>query len=197
MAAAFAHTVEAANDAIVAATDEASPNPASATFSVAVVEGTRLSVANVGDSRVYWIPDAGESLQVTVDDSAAQQLIASGMDRDAAENGPQGHAITRWLGRDAPDLSPRVAELDLVGPGWVLNCSDGLWNYVSEPAAIAEQLRIAVAGGARTPLDVALALMAYANACGGRDNITVALARIGDPLPATTGHNPDPTNEND
>ena len=93
--AAFAHTVQATNAAIEATTEKDSPNPASATFSVAVVEGMRLSVANIGDSRVYWIPDEGASLQVTVDDSAAQQLIEAGMDRDAAENGPLGHAITR------------------------------------------------------------------------------------------------------
>lgn len=202
VAAAFAHTVQAANDAIVAVTDEASASPASATFSVAVLEGSRLSVANIGDSRVYWVPDAGECLQVTVDDSAAQELIAAGMEREAAENGPHGHAITRWLGRDAPDLTPRVAELDLAGPGWVLNCSDGLWNYLSEPTAIAEQLGAAVAGGATDPLDVALALTAYANGCGGRDNITVALARVGDPAPPAPtepapGHDPEPTIEND
>lgn len=196
VAAAFAHTVEATNAAIVATTDEASYNPASATFSVAVVEGPRLSVANIGDSRVYWVPDSGECLQVTVDDSAAQQLMEAGMDREAAENGPHGHAITRWLGRDAPDLTPRVVELDLPGPGWVLNCSDGLWNYVSEPAAIAETLHAAVATGVHTPLDLALALTAYANGRGGRDNITVTLARVGDPAP-TTGQNPDPTNESD
>lgn len=187
--AAFAHTVEATNAAIVATCDPDSPNPASATFSVAVVEGTRLSVANIGDSRVYWVPDDREAVQVSVDDSAAQQLIEAGMDREAAENGPHGHAITRWLGRDAPDLSPRVAEVDLVGPGWVLNCSDGLWNYVSEPAAITAQLRACVDAGAVEPLDLALALTAYANARGGRDNITVTLARV-------AGHNPDQTLQN-
>lgn len=184
VAATFAVTVEAANQAIVATTDPASPSPASATFAVAVVEGTRLSVANIGDSRVYWLPDGASAVQLTVDDSAAEQLIAAGMARDAAENGPQGHAITRWLGRDAPDLTPRVGERDLVGPGWVLACSDGLWNYASEPAAIAEQLGLAVAAGAVTPLDLSLALVAFANGCGGRDNITVSLARVGPPLTA-------------
>ena len=196
VAAAFAHTIAAANDAIVATTHADSDSPASATFSVAVVEGNRLSVANIGDSRVYLVPDEGETLQVTVDDSAAQQLIDAGMDRDAAETGPQGHAITRWLGRDAPDLTPRVAAIDLTGPGWVLNCSDGLWNYVSEPSAIAEQVRAVEVGGAVAPLDVALGLTAYANACGGRDNITVTLARIDAPV-AATGQNPVPTNEID
>lgn len=191
VAATFAATVNAANDAIVATTAADSPSPASATFSVAVVEGTRLSVANIGDSRVYWLPDGASAVQLTVDDSAAEQLIAAGIARDVAENGPQGHAITRWLGRDAPDLTPRVAELDLAGPGWVLNCSDGLWNYASEPAAIAEQLALAVAAGAVTPLDLSLALVAFANGCGGRDNITVSLARIGPALVAPAPPAPD------
>ncbi len=175
----FAHTVKAANDAIVATTAADSPNPASATFSVAVVQGTRLSVANIGDSRVYWLPDGAEPVQVTVDDSVAQSQIAGGMARVEAENGPQAHAITRWLGVDAPDLTPHVVELDLAGPGWVLNCSDGLWNYASEPEALAEQL---AAAGTTDPLELALALTAYANGCGGRDNITVALARV-EPVP--------------
>lgn len=193
VASTFATTVDAANGAIVATTAADSPSPASATFAVAVVEGTRLSVANIGDSRVYWLPDGASAVQVTVDDSAAEQLIAAGMARDAAENGPQGHAITRWLGRDAPDLTPRVAERDLTGPGWVLACSDGLWNYASEPAAIAEQVAAAIGGGAVVPLDLALALVAFANGCGGRDNITVALARIGPPLSAPTTSSDVPT----
>ncbi len=184
-------TVQAANDAIVATTDPDSPSPASATFAVAVVEGTRLTVANVGDSRVYWVPDEGETLQLTVDDSAAQQLMEAGMERQAAENGPHGHAITRWLGSDAPDLSPRVAELDLAALGWVLACSDGLWNYASEPEALGEQVALAVRAGADRPEALALALVAYANACGGRDNITVAVARIGPP-PDPSGHNAAP-----
>ena len=185
VAATFATTVTAANDAIVATTAADSPSPASATFSVAVVEGTRLSVANIGDSRVYWLPDGAPAVQLTVDDSAAEQLIAAGIAREVAENGPQGHAITRWLGRDAPDLTPRVAERDLIGPGWVLNCSDGLWNYASEPAAVAEQVALAIAAGALTPLDLSVALVAFANGCGGRDNITVSLARIGPPVVAS------------
>lgn len=183
----FGVTVNAANDAIIATTAPDSPSPASATFSVAVLEGTRLSVANIGDSRVYWLPDGDAAVQLTVDDSAAEQLIAGGMERDAAENGPQGHAITRWLGRDAPDLTPRVVQRDLVGSGWVLNCSDGLWNYASEPAAVAEQLNAAVAAGGVTPLDLCLALVAFATGCGGRDNITVALARVGPPLQPAPG----------
>ena len=69
--------------------------------------------------------------------------------------------------------------LDLDGPGWVLVCSDGLWNYCSEP-----QRPRRPGGDARAarrgadPLALAAALVDWANAQGGQDNITVALARI-------------------
>ncbi len=171
----FADAVNAANDAVVGFTPEDSEHPPSATFVVAVLEDATLSYANVGDSRAYWLPDGGEGVQLTVDDSAAQLQIEAGMSRLEAESGPQGHAITRWLGRDAPDLTPRVGERTLDTQGWLLVCSDGLWNYASEPAALAERI---AAAGTQDPAVLALALTEFANAQGGQDNITVALARI-------------------
>ncbi|WP_340539498.1 PP2C family serine/threonine-protein phosphatase [Nocardioides sp. GXZ039] len=171
----FASAVEAAQDAIVALTEDGSQHPPSATFSAVVVEGEVLHVANIGDSRSYWIPDTGEGRQLTVDDSVAQAQIAAGVSRKEAEEGPQGHAITRWLGIDAPDLTPRVSAHQVTGPGWVLNCSDGLWNYASEPADLAAQI---AAAGTSDPQALALALVGFANRCGGQDNITVTLARV-------------------
>jgi serine/threonine protein phosphatase PrpC len=172
---AFVTAAAAANAAVVSVTDPASTNPASATFAVAVVEGDLLAHANIGDSRVYWLPDGGPAVQLTVDDSAAQQQMDAGVPRAVAETSPQAHAITKWLGRDAPDITPRTGQLEITGPGWVLACSDGLWNYASEPEALAAQI---AAAGTVEPLELALALTAFANAQGGRDNITAALARV-------------------
>ena len=107
----------AANTAIIAVTDPDSPNPASATFTAAVLEGARISWANIGDSRTYWIPDAGTPLQLSVDDSLAQAQIASGVPREVAENGPQAHAITKWLGRDSEDFVPTVGSIEVSEPG--------------------------------------------------------------------------------
>ncbi|GAA4691253.1 PP2C family serine/threonine-protein phosphatase [Nocardioides conyzicola] len=171
----FADAAAAANEAVVAVTDPASTNPASATFAVAVVERGLLAYANIGDSRVYWLPDAGPAVQLTVDDSAAQQQMEDGVPRAIAETSPQAHAITKWLGRDAPDVRPRTGQVEITAPGWVLACSDGLWNYASEPDALAAQV---AAAGTTEPLALALALVAFANAQGGRDNITAALARV-------------------
>ncbi|MEO9325015.1 PP2C family serine/threonine-protein phosphatase [Nocardioides sp. C4-1] len=177
----FGAAVQAAQDAIVGFTPEGSDKPPSATFAVAVVEGQRLHIANIGDSRAYWLPDAGPGVQLSVDDSVAQAQIAAGMDRKVAEEGPQGHAITRWLGEDAPDLVPHLVESVLTEPGWVLVCSDGLWNYASVPSAVAEQV---AAAGTTDPLELAVALVGFANASGGHDNITVALARVEGTAPA-------------
>ena len=171
----FADAVEAANDAVSGFTPEGSEHPPSATFVAAIIEGAVLSYANVGDSRAYWLPDGAPGEMLTVDDSAAQLQIEAGMDRIQAETGPQGHAITRWLGRDAPDLTPRVGERALDAAGWVLVCSDGLWNYASEPEALVAQM---TAAGTTEPAALALALVEFATAKGGMDNITVALARI-------------------
>ena len=96
---------------------------------------------------------------------------------------------TRWLGSDAPDHTPRTVSLDLDAPGWVLVCSDGLWNYCSAPADLAQLVSATMASVGGEPLPLAAALVQWANALGGRDNITVALARI-DPTPTATGTPP-------
>ncbi|KAA1425595.1 protein phosphatase 2C domain-containing protein [Nocardioides antri] len=177
--------VAAAQNAILAVTDPDSPNPASATCTIAVLEGTRISHAQIGDSRAYWFPDDGPAVKLTVDDSIAQQQISEGVAKEVAETGEFAHAITKWLGRDSHDFVPTVGFLDIEGPGWLLACSDGLWNYASDPAALAAQI---AAAGPANPGDLALRLVAFANAAGGHDNITAALARVGplpEPAPAT------------
>jgi serine/threonine protein phosphatase PrpC len=168
----------AANEAVVANTTSGPGNPASCTFVAAVVDGCELAVGWVGDSRAYWLPDAGTPRLLTTDDSFAAEQIADGVPRATAENGPQAHAITRWLGIDAPDHTPRTVSLDLGVPGWVLVCSDGLWNYCSEARDVAALLSTTSRTSGADPLDLAAALVDWANAQGGQDNITVALARV-------------------
>lgn len=184
----FTDAAAAANTAIIAVTDPDEPNPASATFTVAVLEGNRISHANIGDSRCYWLPDEGEPVQLTVDDSVAQTQIASGVAKEVAETGEFAHAITKWLGRDSQDFVPTVGSLEVTGPGWLLACSDGLWNYASAPTALRAQVQ---AAKATDPEGIALELVAFANAAGGHDNITAALARVG-PLPGATPPPPPP-----
>ena len=155
-------------------------NPASCTFVAAVVEQDLLVVGSVGDSRAYWIPDVGTATALTLDDSFAQIRIASGVPRAEAESGPHSHAIMRWLGADAPDHKPTTTTMTLAEPGWLLVCSDGLWNYCSEAEDLAALVRQTSNGSpaAAEPLALAGALVSWANSQGGQDNISVALARI-------------------
>lgn len=183
---ALVNAADAANDAVIANTTPRAGNPASCTFVAAVVDGPVLVVGWVGDSRAYWLPDGGGPMLLTTDDSFAADQIAAGADRAVAENGPHAHAITRWLGSDAPDHTPRTVTVDLAEPGWVLVCSDGLWNYCSAPEDLAGLLGATMDTVGAQPLPLAAALVDWANAQGGRDNITVALARI-DPTTTATG----------
>ncbi|SMH29989.1 Serine/threonine protein phosphatase PrpC [Rathayibacter oskolensis] len=170
--------VARASGAIDAAVPEKRANPPSCTFTAAILDGALLVTGNVGDSRSYWIPDAGPARQLTVDDSWAQEQIASGMGRAEAETAPDAHAITKWLGADAHDEEPTIASVVLEEPGWVLACSDGLWNYASSAEDLAGVLRTTLERVGSDPVTVSEALVAWANERGGHDNITAALARF-------------------
>ena len=100
------------------------------------------------------------------------------MSRVEAEQDPTAHTITRWLGADSANSSPDTVTLDVAGSGWLLVCSDGLWNYASSPAELAALVAAARADGATSPTAIAESLAAYSNDRGGHDNISVALARV-------------------
>jgi serine/threonine protein phosphatase PrpC len=174
---------DAAQRAIVAHTESDTESPASATFTCVLVEaepeGPVLWHANIGDSRAYWVPDAGAAVQLTRDDSAAEALIAGGMAAEEAHRTSQAHAITRWLGRDSEDVVPTIGRLPLTEDGWVLACSDGLWNYAPTAAELAARVHAAAQEHPGDVEQVALALVQFAVRAGGHDNISVAIARMG------------------
>jgi serine/threonine protein phosphatase PrpC len=154
--------------------------PPSCTFVAAVIAGDIATIGWCGDSRAYWLPDDGEALQLTVDHSLGTEMMAAGIDRAEAEADPTSHTITRWLGADSIDPRAEVVSHHLDGPGWLIACSDGLWNYASDPPAVAAL--VAAASDTSTadgpdPVGVAEHLVAWANEQGGHDNITAALAR--------------------
>lgn len=177
---------EAAATAAGAPTGE---NPPSCTYVAAVIDGPVLVAAWIGDSRCYWLPDVGPAIQVSIDDSWATVRINQGTPREVAEAEPRAHAITRWLGIDGPGGEPSTTSIALEGPGWVLVCSDGLWNYCSPAPNVRALVEEHVAAVGDDPLELSAALCQWANAQGGHDNVTVALARVsGDVEP-----DPDPS----
>jgi len=175
----FEVAARAAVDAIAAEASTDGANTPASTLAGAVIDGPAVVIGWIGDSRVYWFPDAGPARRLTVDDSWAQAMIEAGVPADEAERAPNAHAITRWLGTDESDHVPRRTILAPEGSGWLLACTDGLWNYASDPEALADVVGAAVEQSGADAGAVAAWLVAWANDQGGRDNVTVALARLG------------------
>ena len=134
-----------------------------------------ITVASIGDSRAYWFGDDGAVLRLSIDDSVTQARIELGMTPEEAGQGVNAHAITRWLGANAEDVTPRVLGFRPGSPGWLLLCSDGLWNYAPDDDTLARLLLTATTNA--TAEQAAQRLVDWALARGGRDNVTVALAR--------------------
>ncbi len=161
----------------------------STTLVAAVVSNETITVAWLGDSRAYWIDKDGAH-PLTHDHSWMNMVLASGeMTEEEAQASPQAHAITRWLGADAETASTlEFVEHKITGEGTLLLCTDGLWNYASAPATVAELINNT---DGQDSLSAARKLVDYANQQGGRDNITVALLRL---RPSTPAADADPVN---
>jgi serine/threonine protein phosphatase PrpC len=172
----MAEAASAANaEAVAAARRVGGENAPSCTFAAAVVDREVIVAGWVGDSRIYWLGDDATALQLSIDDSWVTDQVDHGMSRRQAEADPLAHSITRWLGADSTDTSARCGSLAATGAGWVLVCSDGLWNYCSGASDLADLI---TKYDCLDPTVLAGHLVDWANEQGGHDNITVALARI-------------------
>ena len=110
---------------------------------------------------------------LTADHTAEAAAAAGTLDPAVAALRPG--AITRWLGADG-DAEPEVVALSPGAPGALLLCTDGLWKYLPDAAALtAVALPALSRGGA---LAAAAALTAAALSAGGADNVTVAVLPV-------------------
>ncbi len=162
-----------ANEAVLEAAHGGEPS--ACTLVAAVIQPGQIAVGNVGDSRAYWIGDDTSCNLLTTDDSMAQARIMLGMSRSEAEQSRQAHSITKWLGRDSTEVTPSVTTQQPTGKGWLLVCTDGLWNYASSPSEMFEVFN--QCRDSDEPAAIAEAMTLWAIQQGGRDNITVAIAR--------------------
>jgi serine/threonine protein phosphatase PrpC len=181
-AAVLAGLADAAKAAVDVGLGGDSATAPSCTYTAATVVPTsegavEITVGNVGDSRAYWLPDPpAAARQLTVDDSVAQELMTAGAAADSELVQRGAHTLTRWLGADSeptPWADSSVQATTVVGPGSLLLCSDGLWNYLPDPADIARFCT------GTDPTAAARALTEFALKAGGHDNITVAVIPIG------------------
>jgi len=132
----------------------------------------RMSVAHVGDSRLYRL--RGKSFeQLTRDHSLLQEQLDSGMiTPEEARYSQNRNLVTRALGVD-PDVQTEIHAHDLQVGDIVLLCSDGL-NDMVEDSEIALTLET-LGGNLKLAADQ---LVHMANENGGRDNISVILVKV-------------------
>jgi protein phosphatase len=148
------------------------------TLTVAYVGEHEVSVAHVGDSRLYRLRE-GEFERLTEDHSLVEELVRQGkITPQEADEHPQRSIITRALGPEPAVEADSHTWPARAGDVYLL-CSDGLTSMVAE-AQVGELVR-----AARSLPEAGRALIDAANAAGGRDNITVVLFELEDVGTAT------------
>jgi len=167
-----ARAVKAANREVIRAAREGIGRQGmGTTMTAAIVEGTHIALAHVGDSRAYLL-SAGELSRVSEDHSMVADMIRRGELSEAeARYHPNRSIITRALGTD-PNMIADTYEVEAKPGDRLLLCSDGL-TAMLEDAAIAETL-----AAYRDPAIAARMLIDAANDAGGHDNISVVIVDI-------------------
>ena len=136
----------------------------------AVIHNGLCCIASVGDSRAYILNESGIT-QITSDHTMVEYLHSKGLiDESEMKVHRMKNVITRAVGVDET-VEADYFELDVHPGEYILICTDGLTNYVSDEVIFGTVYH--------QPLEQAATdLIERANSLGGKDNITVVLAAI-------------------
>ena len=168
----LAEAVKQANDAILEYAEAHKNTSGMGTTLVAarIVEGS-VSIANVGDSRIYLLRE-GELLQLTEDHSLVMEQVRRGMlTLDEAKRSSAQNIITRALGTDETTL-PDLGEFPAQAGDVLLLATDGVLRHVEDKEIREILLQIPSLNAACETLITA------ANDGGGDDNSTCILIRV-------------------
>jgi protein phosphatase len=142
------------------------------TVTMAYALGQELFVVHVGDSRCY-LYRGGRLHRLTRDHTLTAELVRRGALRpEEAADHPYRHIITNCVGGTDPGIDVEAHKLDLAAGDLILLCSDGLTEMVDDGRIAA------VLHDRPEPKAACERLVAMANEAGGKDNITVLLARF-------------------
>lgn len=153
------------------------------TITAAVVYGTSILFAQLGDSRAYLLRD-GDIFQMTKDQSLVAQMVAMGtLSPYEAKTHPRRNVVLQALGIQ-PRVDVVISSTYLRRGDRLVLCSDGLWGKMES-----EEIKEFVE---RFPPQTACeSLVRLANERGGEDNITVLIASFsGDGLPVLVEDDP-------
>jgi PPM family protein phosphatase len=159
------------------ATEDRDVSGMGTTMTVALVEGDRVVIGHVGDSRAYLYRDSRLE-QLTDDHSLVAELVRSGkLTPEEAEIHPQRAVITRAVGTE-PDVDVDTFSIQGIAGDLFMICSDGLTDMLDE-----EAIRVAVEQNRPDLQQTAKALVNAANRVGGEDNITVVFFELANDEP--------------
>ena len=137
------------------------------TLVVAAIKNQEVTVANIGDSRMYVVNR--DITQITKDHSLVEEMVTmGGLDKEAARNHPDKNIITRAIGVKEFVLAD-FFEVKLEKEDKILLCTDGLTNMLKD-----DEIHHIIQSNEDVEA-AARALIAAANENGGRDNIAVVL----------------------
>jgi serine/threonine protein phosphatase PrpC len=142
------------------------------TLALALFHGERVTLAHVGDSRIYRLRDGRLEL-LTRDDSLLRDQVELGLiDAKNAGDSHNRHLVTQALGT-AETVAAHVRELESRCDDVYLLCSDGLNDMVGDA-----DIEL-VLDTLKTNLPLAAAhLVQLAIDCGGYDNVSAVLVRL-------------------
>ncbi|HUF75918.1 MAG TPA: protein phosphatase 2C domain-containing protein [Longimicrobiales bacterium] len=138
-----------------------------------LVDGSRYTVANVGDSRVYLVSADGIR-RLTEDHSFVAEAMKRGQSEAEAMATPWKDALTRSIGTDEEVDADVTGPHELPSDAAFLICSDGLYKALDDEEIRSLFLKSSGAQGA------AQSLVAAAFDAGSDDNISVAIAEYGE-----------------
>ena len=105
------------------------------TLSLVLLESRKMSIAHVGDSRIYFVRDR-EIRQLSEDHSLVALLVASGQISEAeSQQHPDRNVLTKSLGakkRLSQGYVQTVTDIELQDGDVILLCSDGVWDLVND-----------------------------------------------------------------
>lgn len=141
----------------------------------------RVSVAHVGDSRAYRLR-ADQFQQLTLDHSLLQELVDRGFySPEEAQRSTNRNYVTRALGVESA-VEVEVQEYDVEREDVYLLCSDGLPDMVED-----EDIHLTISTFSDSLDVVGQQLVQLTNDHGGRDNVSIMLARVLEAFPAKRG----------
>lgn len=142
------------------------------TITAVLIVGDQMTIAHVGDSRVYSVDKNGSMEALTRDHSLVKRLQELGqITPEEAAVHPQRNVLYRALGQGEP-FEPEIISTQRPESGSLLVCSDGLWSIVGT-----EGMQSIIKSGI-SPQDICDRLIDAANEAGGPDNISAILVEF-------------------